>query len=1167
MRLVERMSNGMNERHGHGSAASWAQSRGIGSVRGRNLVRRGLTYYWRTNLAVVAGIAIAVAVLAGALLVGDSVRGSLRDFVVQRLGRTDHVVVASGFFRETLAGQLATTDGFAATFRGAAPLVVVPGFVTDQESGRRVGQVRVYGVDDRFWQFHEVGAVTGPDDREALLSPALADALGTAPGSAVLVRVQRPSDFPLESVHGRKDDLGRTLRMTVRSVVSTADLGQFSLEAQQADVRAVFVPLSQLQGELDVGSRVNTILVSAIEEGDGALATLEGLVRREATLADLGLDVRTLADRDLVSVGAEVGLLDDARATAVVQAAEDLGLRGTEVFTYLANTLSLGDREIPYSLVTAIDLDSLGPALAPGVPAGVAAAAASAVPPPPDSAPPMVLNEWAATELRAGSGDVVTMAYYLWEEPGQLVTRTAEFRVAGVVPVEAGDRDLVPTYPGISDALSLVDWDPPFPVDLSRIGPADEAYWEQYRTTPKAFIPLADGQRLWRSRDGSVTALRVAAGAGQSIEDTRTEYAARLREIVDPLALGMAVRDVRAGGLAASRGATDFGAYFVYFSFFLVASALVLAALFFKLGVEQRSREVGLLRAVGFGPAEVRRLFLMEGVFLAAVGSVVGVLLAVGYAALMMVGLRTWWVDAVGTDALALHVSGASLAAGAIGGVATAVLCIWWTLRGLSAISDRSLLAGEVEPSMLAAAEHRNSWLAGREVPVAAVLALAGVALMAASAVGLIAPTGAFFGAGTLLLASTLFVCAAALRRPIRQTLGGHGWWAVSRIGLRNTHHRPGRSVLSIAVIASATFVLISVDAFRRDGRIAPGDIGTGIGGYALGIETLLPVVHDPNTREGRDALNLFDLEASSIEPFRLLPGDDASCLNLYTPRNPRILAPRDSFIAEGRFAFQDSLASTDAERANPWLLLLADQPDGVVPVIADANSMTYVLHRQLGEEIVVTHAGREVRLRFVAALRDSIFQGELLMSQANFTRLFPDREGYQFLLAETAPERAAEVAGQMEDALIDFGADVTTTSARLAEFHRVENTYLSTFQTLGGLGLLLGTVGLAAVLLRNALERRRELALLGAVGYRRRHFLFMALAENALLLAAGLTAGALCAGLAIAPAIAERGGRLPLTSSGALLLFAVFATGLLSSVVATRAALRAPLLASLRAE
>ena len=340
-------------------------------MRARNLIVRGLLYYWRTNLAVVAGVATAVAVLAGALLVGDSVRGSLRDLVVQRLGRTDQVIVAAGFFREALAGELRSSEIFASTFSGAAPLVVVPGFATGQESGRRAGQVRVYGVDDRFWQFHGVGAVTGPDDRQALLSPALAEELGTPPGGTVLVRVQRPSDIPLESVHGRKDDLGRTLRLTVRAVVSTADLGEFSLEAQQADVRAVFVPLSQLQEELEVGSRVNTILVSALgsagaaANGGGAVPALEAFVRRQAALEDLGLNVRTLNDRGLLSVGSDAGLLDDRRAAAAAQAVEDAGMQGAPVFTYLANTLRRGDLEIPYSLVTAIDLGAVAPTAAP----------------------------------------------------------------------------------------------------------------------------------------------------------------------------------------------------------------------------------------------------------------------------------------------------------------------------------------------------------------------------------------------------------------------------------------------------------------------------------------------------------------------------------------------------------------------------------------------------------------------------------------------------------------------------------------------------------------------------------------------------------------------------------------------------------------------------------
>jgi len=269
---------------------------------------------------------------------------------------------------------------------------------------------------------------------------------------------------------------------------------------------------------------------------------------------------------------------------------------------------------------------------------------------------------------------------------------------------------------------------------------------------------------------------------------------------------------------------------------------------------------------------------------------------------------------------------------------------------------------------------------------------------------------------------------------------------------------------------------------------------------------------------------------------------------------------------------FQGSIATTDAERANPWLLLdkdmgAADGGDRVVPVIADANSMTYVLHKKLGDELVIDAGGKPVRLRFVAALSDSIFQSELLIAETSFVTLFPQWQGYQFLLMETPADRAAAVASALEKGAGDFGADAMSTADRIAAFHAVENTYLSTFKTLGGLGLLLGTVGLAAVLLRNVLERRRELALLGAIGYRRGDIFAIVVAENALLLAWGLAAGALCAVVAIAPAVAERGGQLPAAASAGLLVGAVFAAGLLSSIMATGAALGTPLLDALRSE
>jgi len=525
---------------------------------------------------------------------------------------------------------------------------------------------------------------------------------------------------------------------------------------------------------------------------------------------------------------------------------------------------------------------------------------------------------------------------------------------------------------------------------------------------------------------------------------------------------------------------------------------------------------------------------------------------------------------------------------GALSGIVTALGCVWWTLRSLRASSPRSLLAGSVEDrgsriedrgSRVASLRARRSSIFDprssilfrvfRVLPGAIIFGALGIALLIAAASKLIGQVGGFFGAGTLLLIAILFFWSGWLRSDKQRTIQGQGAWPMARMGFRNATTRPGRSVLCIALIASAAFIIVSVDAFRRDSRAGALDKNSGNGGYPLMAESLLPIVYDLNGEQGRDELNLNDdkLAGVKIMRFRLRPGDDASCLNLYQPRNPRILGVNDGFIGESRFAFQASLAKAGEQKTNPWSLLNANLVDGVVPVAADGKSLEYVLHLKLGDELTVNASnGAPVRLRIVAALADSVFQGELLMSETNFKKLFPDQEGYRFFLIDAAPEKASEVAATLEDKLSDFGFDAIGTEEKLAGFHQVENTYLSTFQTLGGLGLLLGTLGLATVLLRNVLERRRELALMRAVGYQASHLSLMVIAENALLLGCGLLTGVLCALLAIIPALIARGGRLS-AASLALLLLAVALTGLAASLVAVRAVIRSPLLPALRAE
>jgi hypothetical protein len=496
---------------------------------------------------------------------------------------------------------------------------------------------------------------------------------------------------------------------------------------------------------------------------------------------------------------------------------------------------------------------------------------------------------------------------------------------------------------------------------------------------------------------------------------------------------------------------------------------------------------------VGFGAAALRRLYLTEGVLLGAAGGALGVLGAAAYGGLILTGLRTWWVDAVGTRALELHFTPAAAATALFSSLIIGPAVILWSLRAITRRTVRDT----------AGLRRGRGWLWG------ALAAISGLALLFAGG------PGGFFGAGALLLTAALFALSWWLRGTPGQLSG------IGGLGLRFTAHHPGRSVLCIALIASSAFLVVSVEAFRRTGS-------GGLPGWRFYGETAIPVYHDPNTASGQAALNLDNAPGAKWLPLRLRPGDDASCLNLYAPRTPRVLGVPPEVWAGG----------------------------GGVAV--DANTLEYVLHKKVGDTVEVGG----VELKIVEALHDSIFQSELILSDADFRRTFPEEGGFRAFLVDT--DEGNE--GGLEAAFSDYGLDLITTEAKLAGYHRVENTYLSTFQALGGLGLMLGTVGLAAILMRNVLERRRQLALLRAVGYPESALMRMTAVESLFLLTAGLAAGVVCALVAVVPTVRERGGTLPLRAISVLIL-AVLVTGLLAAGVSLRVLRKAPLLDSLRSE
>ena len=403
--------------------------------------------------------------------------------------------------------------------------------------------------------------------------------------------------------------------------------------------------------------------------------------------------------------------------------------------------------------------------------------------------------------------------------------------------------------------------------------------------------------------------------------------------------------------------------------------------------------------------------------------------------------------------------------------------------------------------------------------------------------------------------------------------LAGMWWWmrkgalkpgvrpspSLTNLGFRNASRHPVRSLLTIGLLAAASFMVVAVQAFHRDPTHDFLEKTGGSGGYAWIGEATVPIFQDLNTTAGRAETHLPPDIAATFVPLRVQAGDDASCLNLYRPRQPRIVGVPRKLIDRGGLAGRphegkgDGLATLCCK--HPRRRFHSSHRRGEYRRL-DAQERPRPGHHHSGWPRPTGADGRgdsaSSRL-----LQDSVFQSELLIAEDNFLKLFPRQEGFQLFLIDAPPgEPGQHVRRVVENALADYGFSMTPAEQRLQSYLDVENTYLATFQALGGLGLLLGTLGLAVVLVRSVWERRGELALLRALGFRRSALGLLVLAENAWLLVLGLVFGCTAAAIAIAPFVASQGGDV-LQPRVLVLLGLVIVAGLAAGALAMRAALQ----------
>lgn len=322
------------------------------------------------------------------------------------------------------------------------------------------------------------------------------------------------------------------------------------------------------------------------------------------------------------------------------------------------------------------------------------------------------------------------------------------------------------------------------------------------------------------------------------------------------------------------------------------------------------------------------------------------------------------------------------------------------------------------------------------------------------------------------------------------------------------------------------------------------------------------PTSVDPTDAATIETLGLSAAEQTAvgrcdIARLRSSGGDDASCTNLYATLTPTVLGVGPGFVSRGGFRFVARADAGSDVAENPWLLLGRRSNEQPIPAVLDQATAQWGLKLGgVGSRFrLPVESGGTAEFEIVGLLEPGILQGFVLIAERDFEALFPSRSGYGMSLVDASrlePRELPVVRTALTRAWAEASLSLTPAADRLRNLLAVQNTFLSGFQALGSLGLLLGTAGVAAVQLQAMAERRGQLAVLRAIGFTLSRVRMLLALETLITVGLGVAAGALAGLLAVVPAIAAGNARVPLGwiafTGGLTMLTAIAASLLVSS-------------------
>lgn len=1086
---------------------------------------QSIRFYWRQHLAVFLGTLISTAVLTGALIVGDSVRMSLNKLVDVRLGNIRFAMQAGDrFVRAAMSSEIG-----AKLNASTASLLMIQGIAINPEADTRVNRAQVVGVDSSFWNLSEIKIEAISAD-EAIISSNISQKLNIKVGDEFLLRVEKASVIPLNAPFSQDVDPSVAIRLKVKAIADKKSMGRFSLKSNQAEPYNIFVSREVLASKLDLVGKANVILISEVDEN-----ALNAAFHECFSLDDANIKIRELNESNSIEVLSERIFIDEPIAKSILS----LDKPSETVLTYLVNSIGFNGKETPYSFVTALSSPNISGNLKDDE---------------------ILLNEWIVKDLGVKVGDSITLKYFVIGPLRTIKEVEKSFIIIGVVSTQNKfiNNSLMPLFPGLADAESCSDWETGVPIDLTKIRDKDEKYWNEFKGTPKALVSMQSGLSMWSNKFGNYTSIRFDKEKVQ-LEQLKDD----ILKSIEPEDIGLVFTPVYSQGLNAANNSVDFGGLFLSLSFFVIAAGILLTVLIYSLNTESRREETGILSGLGFERKLILKIRFGESILVTLLGGFVGAAFGVLYNYALVWGLNSVWQGAVHTNSLEVFVKPSTVVIGALSGVLVALASIYIVTRRKLNQPIASLIKSSFDSPLKVVKDYLN---VSKLVALISILGAVTMVIYSLVSHGEV-NAEMFLSAGGLFLLGCIALIDWRLR-VIRDKVHTSPL-SLLQLALKNASRKKSRSLTTIALLALGTFSIIITGANRKTYYGVENLRQSGTGGFLYWAETTLPISYNLNSPNGKVKFG-FDTEESlkDVDFIQLhsLDGDDASCLNLNQVQKPRILGLKpEAFDSRQSFTFVSHLNGVNTK--NTWLELKKSYGDDVIPAIADQTVITWGLKKALGDTLIyLNESGKKIKLLLVAALDNSIFQGNLLIADSLFVQNFPSTSGSKIMLVDAPKDNQEQVAQLLNSTLADYGIELTPTSARLAEFNSVENTYLTVFMVLGGLGVIIGTFGLGVVLLRNMLERRSEIALMMAIGYRKKQIFRLILTENLFLLIIGLVCGLLSAFIGILPSILSPAFTMPAGFISILVLI-VFISGVIWIYIPTRNTLKGNIIKGLREE